>query len=102
MTLDVPLAQASVRPWPQGTGQDWFPVRNVEIVEDWSIVPNELHAGDIVQHRITVTARDALSDAIPDMPAPIMRGTLTVARPPNGRRWQHRLGWLPKRFSAMR
>lgn len=63
--------ELSIRPWTGATdGPDdedtwWLPARSVEIVDEWSIDPATLKAGETSRRRLQVTAVGTLAEQLP-------------------------------------
>ena len=57
----------TVRPAPAVDGW-WFPVRNLQVSDQWSNAPDQLGAGDGVLRVVRLTAVGAAPDLLPPMP----------------------------------
>jgi hypothetical protein len=47
--------------------QWWLPARDVSVTETWSTTPDQFHVGDAITRTITLTAKGAMADQIPEV-----------------------------------
>lgn len=66
-TIESDPLTLDVAPAPEGADW-WFPVRNLQIRDDWSNSPDQLNTGEGVLRVVRVSALGASPDMIPPMP----------------------------------
>ncbi|MDW4498643.1 hypothetical protein R5H30_11670 [Sulfitobacter sp. D35] len=73
--------EIEVLPEPAGDGGWWFPVRRLQIADNWSNAPDQLAPGEGVLRVIRVSALGASPDMLPPMPELTSPSALIFAHP---------------------
>lgn len=73
--------RVTVRPKPVGAGDDWLPVRALELSDSWSADAGQLADGQSVERRVVLRALGAMPEILPAQPMMREPWLITYAAP---------------------